>query len=114
MSWRDVGFLVLGLFVGTNLGLMILALCAGARRGDELARMARLNSEKSVKSEKREIRCFTTGAWPSQELMDDALIEPRVIYERKVVVSKRLKSRKPKPPKKPPVIPVKPDRYSAP
>jgi len=108
MSWRDVGFLVLGLFVGTNLGLMILALCAGARRGDELAKKARLNSEKS------ELTCITTGAWPSQELMDDGFIDPRVIYERKYVVSKRLKSRKPKPPPKPPVIPVKPDRYSAP
>lgn len=111
MSWRDVGFLVLGLFLGSNFGLLIYSLLFEARRGDELARMARLNS---VKSEKSEIRCFTTGAWPSQELMDDALIEPRVIYERKVVISKRLKSRKPKPPPKPPVIPVKPDRYSAP
>ena len=58
--WEDIG-LMKRLKKEKYLITMILALCAGARRGDELARMARLNSEKS------EIRCFTTGAWPSQK-----------------------------------------------
>jgi hypothetical protein len=34
MNWRDVGFLVIGLFVGANVGLLVLALCeAGAYVG---------------------------------------------------------------------------------
>lgn len=36
MSWRDVGFLVIGLFVGANVGLLVLALCVAARRGDDM------------------------------------------------------------------------------
>ena len=36
MNWRDVGFLVLGLFVGSNFGLLIFALIsATGDRGQE-------------------------------------------------------------------------------
>lgn len=85
MNWRDVGFLAIGLFVGANVGLFVLALCVAARRGDEMGR-----GWGTGDVEKR-------GKDGGPETEDG---ERKVIFERKTVVSKRTCSPR-KPDKKP-------------
>ena len=129
MNWRDVGFLVIGLFVGANVGLFVLALCVAARRGDELAHSSRLIAD----SEERR-RTGDGGRWGlierdvvtnpdpeteaplkrvlkrnvpyTQEWEDDAAVDPRVVHERKVIISKRCVS--PRAPTKKPSGPPPP------
>ena len=62
MSWRDVGFLVVGLFVGSNFGLLIFALISAT--GD---------------------RGWETGS----EGLETGDGERRVVFERKTIISKR-------------------------
>lgn len=85
MSWRDVGFLVLGVFLGSNFGLLIYSLLFAARRGDELAHSSQLMADREK-----------TGGG-GRETGDG---ERRVVFERKVVISKRCVSPM-KPTKKP-------------
>ena len=85
MNWRDVGFLVVGLFVGANVGLLVLALCVAARRGDELAHGSWLMADREK-----------TGDGGRET--DDG--GRGVVFERKVVISKRCVS-----PRKPTKLP---------
>lgn len=50
MTWRDFWFLMVGLFVGTNVGLFLLALCFAARRGDDMAQSSKLKAERRKKN----------------------------------------------------------------
>jgi hypothetical protein len=96
MNWRDVGFLVVGLFVGSNFGLLIYALCHAARRGDELANGSKLKAESEEKTgdggRDTGDQLKVCSTWPisyTQEWEDDAVVDPLVVFERKVVISKR-------------------------
>lgn len=116
MSWRDVGFLVAGLFVGANMGLLVMALCVAARRGDELAQSSKLMAEseerrgtgdggrgKNAHGSRLTADREKTGDGGWETGIDgpetgDA--ERKVVFERKVVISKRSISPR-KPTKKP-------------
>lgn len=96
MNWRDVVFLVIGLFLGANVGLLVMELCVAARRGDELAQSSKLIAESEEKTGNgrpgTEDQLKVCSTWPipyTQEIADDAVVDPRVVFERKVVISKR-------------------------
>lgn len=51
MNWRDFWFLVIGLFVGANVGLFLLSLCFAARRGDDMAQSSQLINDGEIENE---------------------------------------------------------------
>ena len=113
MSWRDVGFLVLGLFLGSNFGLLIYSLLIAARRGDELAQCSRMNAEDSDFE-------FFDGKWwlkvPNRKLTTKKRVDKNGIVTYSVSLSdeplwnpnmdRNSKKKKSKPTSQPPVIPV--------
>ena len=102
MSWRDVGFLVAGLFVGANVGLLILALCVAAgTRNVYNESCVVTNPDPDTNAPVS--RVLNRNVPVTQEWVDDAVVNNRVVFERKTVVTKRCFS--PRPPNKKPYGP---------